>query len=191
MDNNLYFYYSIFLVSCAGQKLLVALNLHKIKNPASTITLVTSIMIVALAVEKDRGENKLEGYAKNLLIWWCLCDYFYKYEDVNNLLHHEKVKLRGVFKDCCRIKFKKLDSEKIKKSFLENLWIEEEEYIIDPSNVIPSFIEKFDDENIEYDDDKYLNVSKDFVKDIPKIISLISEGDHAKCVAYVNSRFPE
>lgn len=50
MDNNLYFYYSIFLVSCAGQKLLVALNLHKIKNPASTITLVTSIMIVALAV---------------------------------------------------------------------------------------------------------------------------------------------
>ena len=125
-------------------------------------------MIVALAVEKDRGENKLESHVKILIMWWCLCDYFYRYEDPNRLLHHEKIKLGGKFKDCCRIKFKNMDSTKIKKNFLENLWIEEEEYVTDPSGVITSVIEKFDDENIEYNDDKYLEVAKDFVKDMPK-----------------------
>lgn len=147
--------------------------------------------IVGLAIEKDRGENKLEGYANNLLIWWCLCDYFYKYEDPNKLLHHEKVKLRGSFKDCCKLKFKKMDSSKLKRNFLEKIWTEEEDYLNTPSDVVPEFTEKFDDERIEEDEVKYNEVAKDFVKDIPKIISLIEEGNVMKCISYVNSRFPE
>lgn len=50
MNNNLMFYFGLYLVICGLQKLVVALKLMKIKNDAGIITLSTSILIVSLGI---------------------------------------------------------------------------------------------------------------------------------------------
>ena len=147
--------------------------------------------IVKLAIEKDRGENELEVYAEKLVIAWCLCDYLTKYGDKNNIIEHAVTNLLIAFLKCQKVKFKNLDSRKIKKDFLEKIWIEEEECLENPSNMISAlFIEVFDDEGIEYEDDKYLEIAKDFVNEIQKIISLVLEKrSYEKCIEYISARF--
>ena len=146
--------------------------------------------IVQLAIEKDRGEDKLEERAIKLFISWCLCDYLTKYGKTNDILILNKISnLITCFKSCCLVDFRNMDSRKIKKDFLEKIWIEEEECLENPSNMVSTFIETFDDEGIEYDDEKYTEIAKDFVKDISEIISMISEHDIEKFIAYVKSKF--
>lgn len=144
--------------------------------------------IIALATEKDKCEKQMESRFANLLIWWCLCDYFHKYEDPNNLLHHETTKLIGAFRDCSKIKFKKMNSEEMRKKTLQNI-ISNEKYLENQTNIISDFITKFDSEKIERNNNKYMDIANDFIKDIPTIISLIEKADSSKCINYVDSRF--
>ena len=50
MQNNLTFYYGIFLAVCFMQKLVVAIKLFKIKDNVAPITLFSAILILILAV---------------------------------------------------------------------------------------------------------------------------------------------
>lgn len=50
LNNNLVFYFGLFLIICGLQKLVVALKLMKKKDDASVLTLATSILIVGLGV---------------------------------------------------------------------------------------------------------------------------------------------
>ena len=76
----------------------------------------------------------------------------------------------------------------MRRKTLANIW-EEEEYIEDPEGLISEFIAKFDDERIEKDDIRYMEVAKDFIKDMPKILDLVEDGSASKYISYVNLRF--
>ena len=145
--------------------------------------------IVSMAMEKKEVENTIKYQSDNIIIWWCLCDYFYKYEDPNNLLHHEQIKLKGVLRVINNIKVKKLDTKEIKKSYLKKLWIDGWEYTKRPGILIDVFEGKFDDEKIEYSHKKYLEVAKDFAKEIPTLIDLISCKTSNEIAKYVIDRF--
>lgn len=147
--------------------------------------------ICGMSFDKETGENKIENQSDNIIIWWCLCDYMSKYENVNGLLHHEKVKLKGVLKTVSGIEFKKLNSKEMRRKTLENYWIDGWEYVRKPELVIAVFEAKFDKENIEENHAKFLGVANDFINDIPKLISLISDGNISKIIEYVDNKFKE
>lgn len=145
--------------------------------------------IVAMALEKKEVEDTIKNQSDNIIIWWCLCDYFSKYDDLNGLLHHEKIKLKGILKKINELKVKKLDSKDIKRKFLHHWWVEGWEYTKRPSILIDVFEGKFDDEKIEYNRKKYLEVANDFAKEIPNLIELMSTKSLGEITKYINTRF--
>lgn len=50
MNNNLLFYFGLFLILCGLQKLVVAYKLIKSKNDAGVLTLATSILIIGIGI---------------------------------------------------------------------------------------------------------------------------------------------
>lgn len=50
INNNLVFYFGLFLIICGLQKLVVAIKLMKKKDDAGVLTLATSLLIAALGV---------------------------------------------------------------------------------------------------------------------------------------------
>lgn len=145
--------------------------------------------IIAMSLEKKEVEDTIKYQSENIIIWWCLCDYFSKYEDPNNLLHHEQIKLKGILRKINELKVKKLNSSDIKRKFLHHWWIEGWKYIKRPSILIDVFEGKFDDEKIEYNRKKYLEVAKDFANEITTLIELMSSKAPSEITKYVNKRF--
>lgn len=145
--------------------------------------------IVSMALEKKEVEDTIRNQSDNIIIWWCLCDYFSKYDDVNNLLHHEQIKLKGILRVINNIKVKKLNSKEIKKNYLHKLWIEDWEYVKKPNILIDVFEGKFDDEKIKYNKKKYTEVAKDFANEIPMLIELMSNKTPSEITKYVETRF--
>lgn len=50
INNNLFFYFGLFLVICGCQKLVVGIKLMKVKDDAGLLTLVTSLLIIGLGL---------------------------------------------------------------------------------------------------------------------------------------------
>lgn len=50
MNNNLTFYFGLFIIICGLQKLVVAVKLFKIKDDSRLLTLVSSILIIGLGL---------------------------------------------------------------------------------------------------------------------------------------------
>lgn len=145
--------------------------------------------IVAMALEKKEVEDTIKNQSDNIIIWWCLCDYFSKFEDPNNLLHHEQVQLKGILRKINEMKVKKLDSKEIKRNFLNHWWVEGWEYTKRPSILIDVFEGKFDDEKIEYNRKRYTQVAKDFANEIPRLIDLMCNKSPSEITKYINTRF--
>lgn len=145
--------------------------------------------IISMALEKKEVEDTIKNQSDNIIIWWCLCDYFYKYEDPNELLHHEQIKLKGLIRKINEMKVKKLDSKDIKRKFLHHWWIDGWEYTKRPSILIDVFEGKFDDEKINYNRKKYMEVAKDFANEIPELIDLMTSKSTNDISRYVINRF--
>ena len=146
--------------------------------------------ICGMSFEKKVAENKIEAQSDNVIMWWCLCDYLSKYEDVNGLLHHEQGKLKGVMKKLGEIDFKDMNSVNARKEFLTSLWKENGwDYNTKPKKIITRFEDKFEREKIKEDKNVYMDIANDFINEIDILIDIISRGDEDEIAEYVKRRF--
>lgn len=142
----------------------------------------------AMADSREEFRQDSFNVHKNIIRWWCLCDYLHKYEDPNNLLHHEGVKLAGEISTLGEVLVKG-NSKRVKKKLLEDLYIRRYHYDTNPGIIISTFSAKFDKEKIKKDKEKFLDVAKDFGKEIPKLIELMVSSTQDSAEQYLTERF--
>lgn len=128
--------------------------------------------VVSMSMQKKELEDKLDEQHENIIIWWCLCDYFSKHEDPNTLLNHEKTKLIPLMEKIRNYTVKNMDTVKIKRNALTYFLKEKYDYLEKPSNLKPIICGKFYEEKI---DEKYLDeVINNFIDGIDDLIEVLS-----------------
>lgn len=145
--------------------------------------------VKAMADKKKELYEDIKSFHENIIKWWCLCDYFSKYGDTNELLHHESVKLRNDIGKIREWKCKGTNTEKTKRKILEDILIRRYEYDKSPRLVVHIFASKFDKEKIEYNEERFMDIAKDFGKDVKKLIDLMSIEPPQNINKYVSERF--
>jgi hypothetical protein len=168
----------------------------KISNQLYNILLNTikcddngSVQVMAMAYEKKEEIQRIKSQTKSIVSWWCLLDYFKKYEDINNLTQHEQGKLAGLLHNLAADKVKDSNSKEVKLKILNDYWKEKLELDKDERNVVNVFWDKFNKEKIKREYNKLDDVARDFVKDIDVVINLISSGTRESIDTYLNNNF--
>lgn len=67
--------------------------------------LYQSVPMNEMAYHKTQMEAKLIAQTHNIVEWWGFLYYMTHYADVNNLINHEKGKLRSILKNLMKINF--------------------------------------------------------------------------------------
>lgn len=147
--------------------------------------------ITAMSFSKERLEREIVDQTPNIITWWCLCWYLKNIENKNGLLHHEKVKLKGLLKKLNSRKFKGKDSLKVKTKLLEVYWIDECEFNKNIVAVTSEFESKFDEEGIKKNNKVFRKVAKEFGKETTKLIEIVTKGSVSSIEKYVDTRFQE
>ena len=151
------------------------------------IKIALSTKITAMSFDREHLRDEIKNQTPNIITWWCLCWYLKNVENKNGLLHHEKVKLRGLLKKLSSRRYKGKNEKDVKKNLLNEYWIEGCEYDSNNDAIIAEFMSKFDEENIEYNEQLYQTIAKEFGKEVKNVISVICEP--SKIENYVNTIF--
>lgn len=153
-------------------------------------TVKKNCSVTAMAFEKKVAKKKIEDQSNNLISWWCLLDYFKRFEDINSLTPHEQGKLAGLLKSLSEIDFKKTDSIKARRKVLNDYWKDNGwDYDKYPERIVTVFSDKFLEENIKKDYSKWDIIAQDFIKDMDVIIELIAKGGRTAIDNYVKQKF--
>lgn len=80
------------------KKLRIKVIADSKKEAIENIKKAINYKITAMSFDKERLEKEIREQTPNIIIWWCLCWYLCNVENKNGLLHHEKVKLKGLLK---------------------------------------------------------------------------------------------
>lgn len=145
--------------------------------------------ITGMAYNREKIKQRIKAQTKNIVSWWCLLDYFKKYEDINNLTQHEQGKLGGTLHTLAKDKVKDSDSEEVKIKILNDYWKDTLELHDNPETVVNMFWDKFNKECIKCDYDKFDEIGRDFNKDIDIVISLIASGTRSSIDTYLREKF--
>ena len=158
-------------------------------NAIEKIKKALSCRITAMSFEKEKLREEIKDQTPNIVIWWCLCWYLKNVENKNGLLHHEKIKLKGLLRKLSSRKFKGNNTNKVKKKLLNEYWIDGCEFDKDTEAIIAEFMSKFDKEGIEYNENIYQSIAKEFGKEVKNIIEVICNNNYQDVENYVNSLF--
>ena len=127
---------------------------------------------------------------RQVVIWWCLVDYYKRFDDINaKLTYWEQEHVGIIMKQLHDVDFEGTNSEEARKQILEHLWKEILEFDTDKETIVNVFWDKFNKEEIPVDYSKWDSVANDFQKDIDKIIYLISSGTREEVDNYLLDRF--
>jgi hypothetical protein len=147
--------------------------------------------ITSMSFNKEKLEEEIREQTPNIVKWWCLCWYLKNVENKNGLLHHEKVKLKSLLRKLSSRTFKGKNSYRVKKKLLEEYWVDGCEFDKKTDAVISEFMSKFDKEKIEYNENLYQNIAKEFGKEVKKLIDVVCEDNYSKINLYVDNTFQE
>lgn len=161
------------------------------KEAIENIKKAINSKITAMSFNRDKIEAKIDSQTPNIVIWWCLCWYLSNVENKNGLLHHEKIKLKGLLRKLSELSFSGNNTKKVKFKLIKGLWIDGYDYDKKPGAVISEFIDKFDSEGIEEDEEMNQKIAKEFGKELPTLINLVCQEDYSKIADYINNKFHE
>lgn len=159
------------------------------KEAVEKIKQAVNSKITAMSFDKEKLEKEIKDQTPNIIIWWCLCWYLKNIENKNGLLHHEKIKLKGLLRKISSRKFKGYNSSKVKEKLLKDYWIDGCEFEKDTDAIISEFMAKFDKEKIDYNEKLYQIIAKEFGKEVKNIIKLVCQNNYSKIENYVESKF--
>ena len=172
------------------KKLGIIVTAKSKEDAVKHVKLALHNKITAMSFDREKLKNEIKYQTPNIVIWWCLCWYLKNVENKNGLLHHEKVKLKGLLRKLESRKYKGKNDE-IKKKLLNEYWIDGCDFETNTDAVIAEFMSKFDRENIEYDEQLYQTIAKEFGKEVKNIIDVVCENSYSKIENYVDSTFKE
>lgn len=142
----------------------------------------------AMSNSKKELESTILGQVNNIVSWWCLCWYLKNVENKNNLLNHEKGKLREALIEIRKEKFNGKDRPDVKKKIVVDLFINKNKFLEHKEKIIRIFKNKFKDEHIKQDTTLFNKIASNFQKELPKLITLMCEWSEEEIKDYIENK---
>lgn len=145
--------------------------------------------LVDKIVEYELARNYIFKKADELVHGWCICDYYVRFGDPSNNMGKESNKLIHLMQKFSGMKFEHFDSKKMRKRLLNDVLCDCYEFDRRLSAVADTFMYMHEDFSIHYEESYYFECAKDFVKELPELIRVMSEEKVSKMYDYVLGKF--